>query len=144
MPANCTEHPASVLREMPEWRLYAESANAFLVSGVYPIMGTMGTGDRNETHFQRLQDDFLNGMLAHGCEYFGRPRVIESLTTVHPEIDFCDPESPVLKGRRSLRPLCPKTCGCSSKVKEDHLRLGTNWTTNMAETTQCAQACFAS
>merc|ERR1712048_1102862 len=83
-------------------------------------------------------------MMLHGCEFFSKTLVLESLTTVNPMINFCNPTDPLLKGRRSVRPLCPKTCGCLSTVKEYYIRLGVNWSTDIGKDTQCAQACFAS
>merc|ERR1712080_705625 len=122
MPANCTEPPPSVLRDMShgQWRLYVESAKAFLAGGIFSTISKTPTG-RNETHFQGLQDDFLNGAFEHGCEYFSQPVAFVSLNGQQNRfINFCDPEEPLLGGRRSVRPLCPETCGCASTVKQQY------------------------
>jgi len=133
----CYEEEAADLVKRDAWWHYADAVVNENIAGWRVMAGY------NETYVQTMMVKKWYDGMSQGCAFFTSP--FEWTSPWFPSIfvDQCNPDDHYLFGRRSVRPFCPVTCGCTSRMKALYKGNGYNWTSLLGLATQCSKCCWS-
>lgn len=149
LPATCLEIFATGLSQVPcrdlslpellqmrGWHDYLSGLLTFF----QPAMWIVSQG--NTTHYENMVQNIVNGMMTKGCPFFAQKVPIFGLDGTDFSASICDPDDHTMAGRRSIRPFCPVTCGCSTIVKTRFSSYSMPWDIRVGMQTHCPAQCF--
>jgi hypothetical protein len=71
------------------------------------------------------RQEYITDAMLEGCNYFNKSISYTSVLTQQKYgASLCDVDDIIISGRRTLRSMCPITCGCNTTVKAKYLTQG--------------------